>query len=457
MFFITLLLSLFLVVSGCKSEEVAFGSADNAQLVAPPTGTGGHDGETPSLQPPVVTFTEKPQNHWLGESTQARFKIVAGDFPVSDVRCKVDGWPLPCLLTSLFIQLSGFDLGEHEVKVEAEDTEGLTGKSSARWLISNKINAVAESVEVEPAGNQADILFVIDNSISMAEEQAEMGRRISHFFSRLQNLDWKVGIITTDPYALDPQTQIANPYADGSLLQFPDSSYWLDSSLSLNQARSLFAQTIQRDEEGNGHERGIRNTYRAIERSLQPEANSANRRLHEFFRDRASLSVVLISDENETLLDGVGNLLPEGFKSEGTNLVDFVSQTWGSYKKFQYNSVVVLPGDYDCLGQYESFGEAYIELSELTGGAVENICAADYTGALRNIAAGVINLQKVYSLQCQPFDNDGDGFADFNVTKVSNSGSIPSFQVVGDKVEFERPLTPGNYKFEYSCLENVSN
>ncbi len=457
MFFITVLLSLFVVISGCKSEEVAFGSADNAQLTAPPTGTSGHDGETPSLQPPVVTLVEKPQNHWLGESTQARFEVTVGDFPVSEVRCKVDGWPLPCLLTSLLIKLSGFDLGEHEVQVEAEDTEGLRGKSSARWLVSNNTHTVTESVQVEPAGNQADILFVIDNSISMEEEQAEMARRISHFFSRLRDLDWKVGIITTDPYALDPQTQVPNPFADGALLQFPNNSYWLDSSLSLNQARSFFSQTIQRDEEGNGHERGIRNTYRAIERSLQPEASPANQRLHAFFRDRASLSVVLISDENETLLDGVGKLLPEGFKSQGANLVDFVSQAWGSYKKFQYNSVVVLPGDYDCLGQYESFGDAYIELSQMTGGAVENICASDYTGALRNIAAGVINLQKVYSLQCEPFDSDGDGFGDFAVVKVSNSGAVPQYRLLGGKVEFERPLTPGSYTFEYSCLQNVSN
>jgi len=43
-----------------------------------------------------------------------------------------------------------------------------------------------------------DILFVDDNSGSMAEEQKEMGQKFNAFLSGLGAADWQVGITTTD-------------------------------------------------------------------------------------------------------------------------------------------------------------------------------------------------------------------------------------------------------------------
>ncbi len=457
MFLLVILLSLAVTLSGCKSEEVQFAQAENSEFVipTPPAGSGGED--IPEVQPPVVQITRKPESHFLGGSTRVAYKVIRGDFPVKEVNCSVDGWPLPCLLTSFLVELSGFDLGKHEVKIQAEDSQGLKGESSAIWVVSNQFQSVSENISVEPAGNQADILFVIDNSGSMAEEQAEMARKISHFFANIRRLDWKVAIITTDPYAFDPSTQFPNLFADGALLRFPNRSYWLDSSLSEADARDQFAQTIQRKEEGSGHERGIRNTYRAIQRSLNPSGSVENQRLHDFFRDQASLSVVLISDENETTLDAQGFQLPEGFMSQGLNLVNYIKGVLGTQKKFQFNSVIVRPGDMNCLGQYESYGTAYVELSNLTNGVIEDICASDYTGALRSIASGVINLQKVYSLRCSPFDENGDGRPDFKVIRQQNAGAVPTFQIKGDKVTFSQPLASGSYNFQYSCLVPVPN
>ncbi len=450
---ISWILILFFVLSGCKTEKVEFAQAEQEVFTPPPTGSG--DDEVPQIQPPVVQITQKPKNHFLGEHTEVRYEVYEGDFPVENLQCSVNGWPLPCLLTSILMPLTGFDLGTHKFEIVVKDSEGYEGFDSAQWLVSNRFYSVNEDIDVS-SGNKADILFVIDNSISMEEEQKEMGRRISKFFSKVKDLDWKVAIATTDPYWLHPGTGLPTSYADGALLRFPNGSYWLDSNLSLVEAEFQFSKTIQRDERGNGHERGIRNTYRSVQRSLTPGDSPENQRLNDFFRDKASFSVVLISDENETTRNVVDALLPEQHMSVGSNLVEYIRQVWGPQKKFQFNSVIVRPGDANCLGEYEQYGTAYANLSNMTGGEIEDICAPDYTGALRKIGAGVVNLQKVYTLKCEPVDTNGNGRLNFEVIRLQGVGSIPSYEIRANSIEFQSPLRYGKYQFKYSCLEPVS-
>lgn len=314
--------------------------------------------------------------------------------------------------------------------------------------------AQVDNVTVEPDDNAADILFVVDNSGSMEEEQLEMARRSSRFFSKVRQLDWRVGMITTDPYLVDPAkpSSAPNNYSDGQLLQFPNQSYWLDAGMTQEEAWEQFSLTVRRDESGNGHERGIRNVYRSIQRSQNPSASGINLLLSQFFRPQASLSIVLISDEDETLVDGAGNPLSDLQMSQGAELVRYVEQTWGADKEFQFNSIIVRPGDAACISQFERYGEIYSELSQLTGGVVEDICANDYSGALDNIGSGVVNLQTSYDLQCVPQDIDGDGKADMEFRKQNQVTSLPGYSLVGPKIEFVEPLAAGDYEFHYHCL-----
>lgn len=447
---------------GCKAEKVSFASAESTSYQAPQadphnSDNQGSDVDSRPEQGPSIQISKKPQDHFLGESTSVEFRVLPGDNEITDIECRVDGFNLPCSLTTHLMALSGFDLGQHEFHIFVEDSHGLSANSAAQWLVSDRFFNIDESVFIEPAGNKADILFVIDNSGSMSDEQKEVARRISHFFTTIKKLDWRVGIITTDPYAINPDSGLPNLLADGALLAYPNGRYFLDSQMSINQARDQFAQTIYRPERGNGHERGIRNTYRAIQRSLYPQQDIRNQRLHDFFRTKASLSVVLISDEDETTKDGAGQLLSDQKMSQGSELTGYIHQVWGANKRFQFNSVIVRPGDNFCIDQFERFGVAYAQLSQRTGGVIEDICANDYSGVLKKIAAGVVNLQKVYKLKCQPQDIDGDGHLDFEVIKTQGMGSTPSYSIVGDQVEFRRPLSAGHYQFSYPCLKSVPN
>ena len=314
---------------------------------------------------------------------------------------------------------------------------------------SSSFKIEESSVHISETGNQADILFIIDNSQSMQEEQMEVARKISNFFSKIQGLDWRVGIITTDPYRFDPRTRRFKSYADGALLPFPEGSSFLDSTMDPEEQRTFFAETIFREEEGNGHERGLHNLYRAVERSMSPE-NGADEDLALFFRPEASLSVILISDENETKRDGVGAPLRNLHKSEPENLVSLVKEVWGDNKRFQFHSIIVRPGDNHCLGDFENFGVEYEKLSVLTGGMVQDICSHDYSGVLDNIGEGVVSLQKTFSLACEPQDENGDGQVDF---RIETHGGVPSYKLEGAEIHFSDYLSPGDYEFIYSCLD----
>ncbi len=465
MFRLVFLLIFVVSLGACKQEDVAFNSVeqnphsassqtptpdpvDPVDPVDPPPPSDDDDDPLP-IQPPVVQVAKAPEDHLLGGQTELVYEIVPGDFPIESIECSVNGVVVDCHLDSAEIPLVDFPLGDNTVVVEVIDESGLVAKIEEDWKVSREIFRRTTDIQVEIEEQKADILFVVDNSISMHEEQQKVADRISNFFAKINKLNWRVGIITTDPYRKEPQTGQVDPYADGVLLRFPNGNYYLEASTPLGQAKKLFEETIFRPEQGNGHERGIRNTYRSIERYLSSDNSVENQRLKSFYRSDATLSVVVISDENETLVNGVGNPLTELHKSEGQNLVEFVKNAWSEKKKFQFNSIVVRTGDDRCKGPDESYGSAYELTSRLTGGVIEDICANDYTGALSKIGSGVANLQKVYDLSCQPQDKDDDGVLD---VLVKTSGpSVPDFTINGLKIEFDTPLEEGSYQVVYYC------
>lgn len=456
-FFISFLL---VVLLGCK-QEVGFTPAESTPVVVDPgvPGSASSDDEIVDddvvvpdpvpLSPPVVHFVAKPKDHLEGGEATAVFEVVAGSRPIVSVQCFVDLGPLACDLSLPVIEISNLFKGKHKVSVVVTDEEGLTGTANSEWTIFDRFVETINSVKIEEWNDQADILFVIDNSISMEEEQKGIAKRISRFFEKIKYLDWRVGIITTDPYETNIITGQYNSLGDGALLKFPNGQYYIDSRLKLSKAKKLFSDTIFRPEQGNGHERGIHNTYRSIERAMNP-TSVVNQRLAEFYRPKSAFSVVLISDENETLLNGVGKPLPDLHKSKGVNLVNYVKRVWGVKKLFQFNSVIVRPEDSSCMSDHEKFGYAYSELSKLTDGVVENICANDYSGALKNIGNGVANLQKRYTLDCVPQDIDSDGKPDLRVESTKSS-KIPGYIISGDQLEFDKPLKKDFYQFKYYC------
>lgn len=287
---------------------------------------------------------------------------------------------------------------------------------------------------------KVDILFVIDNSVSMNFEQANMAQRFGKFINSLQDLDWQIGIVTTD---------VSDPYlstSDGKLLKFESlNTYILDSSMSKKDVEKAFAETIQRKEKGSGYEQGVFATYRFLERE-----DSRSRKL---LRAGAAFSVVIVSDANETPFEDSYGRPIVTLKNKPVQLIKYLEKKWPN-KPYQFHSIVVKTNDQECLDKNgnELYGEAYIYLSHLTKGIVGSVCEDDYGSQLKVMGEKVQELVGSVLLECAPVDANHDGVVDVKVTSESGD-SIEVLKIEGKSLFFKKNLPAGKVQVLYQCLK----
>src|SRR4051794_4679999 len=114
-----------------------------------------------------------------------------------------------------------------------------------------------------------------------------MAKRMNTFLQQLTGLSWRIAITTTD--SRDNFT-----WGGGQLLPMVGLSKqtYISSDMNQGQAKKALEDTIQRTEIGSSSEQGIFATYRAIERSLDPQDNPNK----QFFRSDANFAAIVISD-----------------------------------------------------------------------------------------------------------------------------------------------------------------
>lgn len=324
--------------------------------------------------------------------------------------------------------------------------------------VDSGVKYISKSKKITVNGvdnNKVDLLVVIDNSASMATEQANMAARFSTLIDQLQGLDWQVGVITTDV------SSDAN-LKDGRLIAMDTagSQFVISSQMDINRAKEDFARVIQRKESGSGSEQGIKATYRALERALQADNLAVNKPNRDLIRADAAFAVLVVTDANET---------PTGGKAEarnsGDNLINFIMNSYGGGKNFVFNSIVVKSGDSACRGKdgNESYGAAYEDLSRKTDGIIGTVCATDYGSQLKLIGEKVFMQVKSIQLECAPVDSNGDGRLDVGVFEVSSVGGITpavlgrelqGYTVQGRSLMFSMALPEGSFEVKYVCKSN---
>lgn len=309
---------------------------------------------------------------------------------------------------------------------------------------------------VTPEPNyKTDILIVDDNSDSMQPEQANMASRFSTFLNRISQLDWRIGIVTTDMSGDIKATQ------DGKLLPFFISlptnytRYYLTKDTCNGSAcgngtpsaelNTVFGNTVRRpeSEEGSGDERGIYAAIRAIQR-----------REHNFFRDDARLAVIILSDEDER---SNGGLIPErpleAGKDNPQDLINAV-RGWRDDKSVKVHSIIIRPGDEACYVNQRGapisqpavrpayYGRIYKQLSQQTGGIVGTVCAQDYGQQLNQMGQVEIDRVGSITIACSPIPGT------LQVTAPS------SWTLSGNEIIFTPPLPAGtSVHLRYQCTQ----
>jgi hypothetical protein len=258
-----------------------------------------------------------------------------------------------------------------------------------------------KTVTVAPDVNQVDILLVIDDSSSMAVDNAKLASRLYGFVTDLSvaNLDWQMCVTTTD----------VNYYSGHpiywSSLPAGVSSYILKKSTAPNLG-VVFQQTIS--DLGSGYsndEQGIRASI------LSMRFNGTSN----CFRPQAALAVIVISDEDERSVGGNKTLSAIQYKALGADnlpatFIQTVTSTFNSAgfeKKYTFNSIITK--DNTCLtlqNKQESpgfIGAKYIELSNNTKGGVGSICDTDYSSNLKYFKEAIQTSVSQIKLECVPY------------------------------------------------------
>ncbi len=272
------------------------------------------------------------------------------------------------------------------------DVKFTPGDENASLGLADGAQKETFSFDDDGAGSKVDVLFVVDNSGSMYEEQTRLGAALNSFITGLGNVDWQIGITTTDisngPYGLK-----------GSLLPFAGLNSKVLSKDSLDYA-TAFKNTVVRQEVltcdnvnvmcPSSDERPLEAAMMAIEKSKGENAG--------LFRAGADVAVVILSDEDEGS-NGLNAIAASA-------VIQAFAQTFGGSKSLTGYGIIIQPGNTACYNQNTAGGGQYgtyaAGFASLTGGVTGSICDTDYGPALTNIGNRVRELTKSVNLRFAP-------------------------------------------------------
>jgi len=221
--------------------------------------------------------------------------------------------------------------------------------------------------EYEQEGNNwTDILWVVDNSCSMSEEQTSLAVNFSSFLDIVEvlDIDYHVAVVTTDSNSFQGAVPVMTPSS-------PD-------------VHAAFADAVSLGTGGSATEQGFRYGSEAITPPLAAPGGPNDG----FLREEAGLRVIFVSDEDDQSGDTV---------TAWVNL----------FQSIKVNpDHVILSG---ITGQITGCATAYTapnyELAvSMTNGISESICNASWINTLSNLAWLSMSWQDTFELSQEPVE-----------------------------------------------------
>lgn len=239
-----------------------------------------------------------------------------------------------------------------------------------------EVNPFQQDRIIQASRPRVDILFVIDNSCSMLEEQAQLAANFPLFMDYFlgSGLDYHIGVISTD---MDFGTHSGK-------LQTAQGYRFIDENTE--NPTQVFAQMASMGTTGWWEERGRDAVYTAIELIGDGPANDG------FYRGSAALDVIFVSDEDDT-----SELISRSeFRQWMRNL------KWADEMVAAHSIVGPDLGFGDtCDDAYEA-GYDYLRLSDELGGITFSICESDWGPLLDELGLEASGLRREYFLSKIP-------------------------------------------------------
>ncbi len=263
------------------------------------------------------------------------------------------------------------------------------------------LSAFSLSTTQPELGGKMDILFVVDSSGSMAEEQASLGENFGSLMGELERLgiDFRVAVTSTDAC----QSSLPSDLSQRRCPMGGPSSFLQGGFIGANgkkiltpttpNVEALFDQYTNIGVNGSAFEHGLTSAFLGLQKSLNGQNPS-------FIRQNAFLSVIVISDEED---DGIGLGMKDAFSgvsyiTQGLTTYRYTDDDFISYlqsiKSEGSFSVSAITGVLDpatnqiCRstnGNPLELGTQYINAAKKTGGSLQSICDDRWDNLLESL------------------------------------------------------------------------
>ena len=259
----------------------------------------------------------------------------------------------------------------------------LAAAGCSEWSFADRNETARNPLTVEERFVQAplpkvDLLWVIDDTSSMADEHAALADTMGAFADTLADLGlaWQVGVVTTDLTGADAGRLQGDP--------------WILTPALTDPAAALL-QAADVGTHGNPPEAGLGAAWLALTDPLLSGDNRA------FRRPDAALHVIVLSDSDDDSAAVLGEDPAGAFE-------DFLASEAEKTGMDARLSAVVgdVPSGCTWDGGTALPGAVYASVATATGGVVASVCEADLSPVVEAIGEASASWPDTFTLQAVP-------------------------------------------------------
>jgi hypothetical protein len=250
----------------------------------------------------------------------------------------------------------------NEIKSSTSFTQVERATQTEQFTQGSAGTKVTETFQQENLG-LLDIMIVIDNSGSMAEEQTNLSTKLSALLSSVKDSNWQIGVITTDKSKPDLR----------GIIKKGDVG-----------AETAFKNAVTAGTSGSGDERGI---YQAV----------TGLKTTGFLRSKSAIAVLIVSDEDNCSTGPTSSACLSAADKNHTYLTDYLKNEAGRALSTEARVFSIIYRSTDSSATCSTAsnkGTVYEAAVTATGGATGSICAADYTATLNAMSINIASILK---------------------------------------------------------------
>ena len=234
---------------------------------------------------------------------------------------------------------------------------------------------------------KVDILYIVDNSCSMAEEQYSLSTNFPQFMNYFlhSDLDYHIGVTSTDMSGPEGVMRTDFNGSEGRLREAREYRYIDENTLDPVE---IFSYMSVMGTMGSGIEEGRAAAYTALE--LKKDRYNSG-----FLREDAALHLIVISDERDWSSNTPIAL---------DEFIRYLKLLKEDPEAITFSSIVGPPGGCYFGGSfsYAEEGTGYLEITDAIGGIKHSICSEDWRSILDDLGLLTSGLKREYFLSQLP-------------------------------------------------------